>query len=114
MGVLNKTNLMGNCEGERNASNFRYLSVARTNVNGHGHSRVAVVISCNRDRSYFWHYLVSGGYIDFGFASDGADISRRTCFQTGPAVSALGLGRLHHTNHHRPADVLLGSHEDVH
>ena len=68
MGVLNKTNLMGNCEGEGNASNFRCLPVARTNVDRHGHSRVAVVISCNRDRSYFWHYFVSGGDIDFGFA----------------------------------------------
>src|SRR5882762_7288735 len=114
MRVFDEANLMGNCEDKGNASNFRYLPVARTNVDGHGHSRVAVVISCNRDDSYFWNHFVSGGHIDLGLASDGADISGRGCFQIGPAVYTLGLGRLPHTSHYRLPDVLLGSHQDVH
>jgi len=44
-----------------------------------------------RDRSYFWHYFVSGGHIDFGLAADGADISPTKLFPNWPGgFFALG------------------------
>src|ERR1700730_4460840 len=115
MGVANMINLIeiANCEDLGNASNFRDLPVARRNGDGHHDSRVALAISCDRDGSYFWHHFAGGGHIDLGSASDGTDISGRARYKAGPAVSAMGLVRLPHTNQHRAADVFLGSHEDV-
>src|ERR1700674_5829305 len=105
MGAANRIDLIENCEEMGNASILRYCPVARTNVGGHGNSRVTMAISCHRDGAYFWHHIVSGGHVDFGPASDGADVSGRACFKTGPPFSALGLGRINHTSHNRPADV---------
>src|SRR6202022_3236404 len=113
MGVMNQIKLIENCEEIGNSFTLHHCPVARTNIRGDGNSRVTVALSCDRDSAYFWHHFVSGWHVDFGSASDGTDVSGRACFQTGPAVSALGLGRFYHTSYHRPADVRLGGHEDV-
>src|ERR1700676_2924459 len=113
MGVTIVINLIENCEGKENASYFRYLPVARTNLDRHRDSRVIVVVSCDRDGTYIWHHSFSRGHIDFGPAFDGTDISGRAGYKTRQKISALGLVRLHHTGCHRPFDVRFGSYQDV-
>src|SRR5260370_28786644 len=109
MGAKKLIHLIVNCEGKENATHFRYMPLARANVGRHGHSRVALAISCDRNGTYFWDHSARWGRIDFGFAFNGADISGTAGYKTCDEVSPLGLGGLHHSSYDRPADVRLGS-----